>query len=100
MTNRQMTKDYFFCMCLYEGFGKDTVFYRDHTMAVLGELITFDPKDIAKIDSMARAVASKMEKSEYTGAKPIMWDCLSIYNGKELDRLIKSFKEPENKKGK
>ncbi len=94
---RQMAKDYFLCRCLYYGFESDSVFFKDNTMRVLKELLEVEIsyEDRIKLDSFAKEVISKMTTSEYLdsrGTKPITWDCLDAYRGKDLENLIKSLK--------
>ena len=98
LTDEQIAKDYFLCMCLYEGYDRDTVFMKDHTMAVLGEFLMSRTAAASKLDSLARVVASSMKKSEYTNAKPIVGDCMKYYNSGEFEKIIKALKtNRENK---
>ena len=97
LSDEQLAKDYFLCMCLYQGFDKDAAFAKDHSLTVLRELMESAPYETLKLDSLARSVASSMEKSEYTGAKPIVWDCLKYYNSKEFEKIVKSLKTSKEK---
>lgn len=89
---QQMIKDYFLCSCIDNGFKSDSLFFKDHSLAVYTEMLDYDYNDIERVKAFAKQVVDEIPASNYSGKRGVFGSCIEYYRGKELDKLIKSLK--------
>ena len=90
---RELLKEYFFCVCITEGFNNKQVAAQDISQAIYFDIMRYRPDAFQEVNDYAKRFVETIEPSpieDLGNKKAIILNCIEKYKSKEVDKFIKS----------
>lgn len=106
ISQKQLLKETFLCDCINLGFPKDSLFRKDGSMALYGDLLSLGYENFLKFNLIAENFMEKLQReslqqnNKEISRRDIFISCLEYYQSKELDDTLRTIRfhdtPPEN----
>jgi len=92
ISQRELLKDYFLCVCITEGFADKNIYEDDISQSVYFDILKYDPEALQKVKDYAKSYIKTIDPSpieDLGNGKAIILNCIEQYKSKDLDVFIK-----------
>ena len=92
ISQRELLKDYFLCVCITEGFKDKNINEDDISQSVYFDILRYDPEALQKVKEYAKSFVATIDPSpieDLGKRKAIIANCIEKYKSKDLDVFIK-----------
>lgn len=92
ISQRELLKDYFLCICITEGFGNKKIDENDISQSVYFDILRYNPEALQKVKDYAKSFIETIAPSpieDLGNRKAIIASCIEKYKSKDLDNFIK-----------
>lgn len=92
ISQRELLKVYFLCICITEGFGDKKIDENDISQSVYFDILRYNPEALQKVKDYAKSFIETIAPSpieDLGNRKAIIASCIEKYKSKDLDNFIK-----------
>lgn len=92
ISQRELLKEYFLCICITEGFEDKKIDEDDISQSVYFDILRYNPEALQKVKDYAKSYIETIAPSpieDLGNRKAIIASCIEKYKSKDLDNFIK-----------